>query len=581
MNMKSFVFCCVIFILSASMVSGAGTIASVSVNSYPLSEVLNFSVDPAFTSQNTIIDFTITLRNIGNQPINATPRINITGSGGGLVASLVLTPIEIAVGDDATFISSWNTGSNQVGIYTADMIVGYEGKTTDVVQTSFTIQAVTPPPSGGSGSTTPPVTSAPGTPAAETPESVTPPAELLPVLPPLLPPVEQPLGEGRIRFVKYPIIEETRPGETTTADIVVSNIGEAEITPVDVIVSGVPNEWVEVMSDTAGLGPGDTRSINMGFSIPAGAFPGNYRVTTTLTSGESEAMTFFILRVKPYPAELERPSVTRRVVVDSEKGVSIVGLKVENAGRFIQRLDIVEEIPKDVASHVNQVDFGVPPTEIIEADPVVRWQMDDIDFFETRTLSYEVSGAFEEYSTFVDWPLRQMNILYDISPPEEIVEISRVQALTLLPGDTGNLSITLFNRAIVPISTGLVVDPPTGWRIDPANLSMVLGPESESTLNFTVTAPVRATLGVYTATFRLVYNDREAVKDVSLFVGAPSSDEFPLVIFVLGAVLVLTFIGIYSLGRRIYKGRRKKTVYREDVVSTVQRIKDEMMKGGK
>lgn len=583
MNIKSFVICCMIFILSASMASGAGTIASVSVNSYPLSEITNFSVDPAFMSQNTLIDFTITVRNTGNQPINATPRINITDSGGGLIATLVLTPLEIAVGDDATFITSWNTGSNPVGTYTAEMDVSYDGKTTGISQASFAIQAITPPPGGGGGGEGPstPATPAPGAPPEETPEPVSPPEELLPELPPLLPPVEQPLGESRIRFVKYPVLEEIRPGETTTADIVVSNIGEADITAVNVVVSGVPDEWVEVRSDTAGLGSGDSRGINMGFSVPAGAFPGNYRVTTSLESEGSNARTFFILRVKPYPAELERPSVTRRVVVDSERGVLTIGLKVENAGRFIQRLEIVEDIPKEVASHVNQVDFGVPPSEIIEADPVVRWRMDEIDFFETRTLSYEVSQNLEEYSTFVNWPLRQINVLYDISPPEEVVEISRVEVSTLLPGGSGNISVKLVNRAVVPIITNLTVELPSGWEIEPTVMSLDLAPESESILNFSVTAPVLATLGVYSATFRLRYNDKETSKDVSLFVGEPSSDEFPFEILVLGAVLVLTLIGIYSLGRRIYKGRRKKNVYREDVVSTVHRLKDEMMKGGR
>ena len=285
--------------------------------------------------------------------------------------------------------------------------------------------------------------------------------------------------------------------------------------------------------------------------------------------------------MKPYPAELERPSVTRRVVVDSQNGVSTIGLKVENAGRFIERLEVVEDIPKNIASHVSQIDFGVPPTEIIEADPVVRWRMDDIDFFETRTLSYEVPRTLEEHSTFVDWPLKQINILYDISPPTQEVEISHVEAETLYAGETGNITVTLVNQAVVPIVTSLSVDLPFGWEIIPSNITVDLAPESEETLTFTATAPGLATIGVYTATFKLSYNERRVTKDVSLFVGDTGSGGFPFAILILGAVLVLTLLAIYGLIRRIYKGRRKKKVYREDVVSTVQMMKDEMMKGGK
>jgi NPCBM-associated, NEW3 domain of alpha-galactosidase len=524
--------------LPAQASAQAAVTSTTSVGAVSLVQITDFSVTPTFTSQNQLIDFSVTVKNTGNLPINATPLINVTNASNITISNITFTPVSIAVGNNATFIASWNTNNYPLGDYSPGVLVYYGNKTTPTYNSFFKIQSVTPPSTSGSGGSDRNVTAVPPMPDTE-PGKLIPPEELLPELPPLIPPEEQTLDEGKIGFVKYPVILEIRPGGTATADILVSNIGDANITPLSVEITGVPREWVEVMTEDIELKAGDFIGINMGFSVPAGAWPGNYRVTVVLKSGDSEARMFLILRVKPYPAKLERPVVTRRVVVDTQKGTSTITLEVENAGRFIKKLEVVEEIPKDLASNVDQVDFGVPPSEIIESDPVVKWALEDIDFYEIRTIDYVVHRVLEEYSAYVNWPLRQLNIFYSITPPRPEVEISNVETSTLYPGKRGNFSVTVSNTGRAPLNGILSVELLLGWGVGPENITLHLNPSEERVLSFTVYPPESATLGVYTTSLKMTYNGGTAAKDVILFVKEPPPWESPIMLWIISLLLII------------------------------------------
>ncbi|MFQ5800876.1 MAG: NEW3 domain-containing protein, partial [Candidatus Hydrothermarchaeales archaeon] len=183
----------------------------------------------------------------------------------------------------------------------------------------------------------------------------------------------------------------------------------------------------------------------------------------------------------------------------------------------------------------------------------------------------------EEYSPYVNWPLRQLNIFYSITPPREEVEISKVETSTLSPGKSGNLSVTATNLGRVPLNVTLTVGLPSGWDVEPESIILRFNPLEEKVLSFIVLPPENATLGVYTATLKLTYNGETATKDVSMFVREPSPEESPIMLWILSVLLIIILILIFYLGRRIYKKRRK--VYREEVVSTVRRLEEEIMKG--
>ncbi len=80
--------------------------------------------------------------------------------------------------------------------------------------------------------------------------------------------------------------------------------------------------------------------------------------------------------------------------VDSETGEekngSRVTLKV-TAEKDNENVEIVHFIPKEMANTVDEIKFDVPPTEILEIDPVIRWEF-----------VLETAGAVKEFSYFVE-----------------------------------------------------------------------------------------------------------------------------------------------------------------------------------
>ncbi len=558
---KRFLLSLVIIFFSFEIVGAQSQVpSSTDVKTFPLANVSTFSVSPAFTAQNQIIDFIVTVENAGNVPINATPFVNITDSSNTTISNVTFTPLTILVGNNATFVGPWNTNGYPIGDYKGVVVVNYTSNITPPMEATFRIQAVAPPTGGGRRSRLTP------------PQNLTPPEELLPTLPVILEPLDEDFGESRISFEKYPVLEEVRPGESTTADVLVSNIGDAGIAQMSERVEGVPSEWVIVRSDDGVLEAGESRGVNMGFTVPAGAFPGNYRVSVVLEGEDSEVRTFFILRVKPYPAELERPSITRRVVIDLKESTSKISLKVENAGRFIKRLEIVEDVPKEIASNYNQLDFSVLPSEIIEADPIIKWSIGDIDFFETRTLTYESPITLQEYSPYVNWPIKQINILYDITSPKDDLEISRAEIKTLSPGKKEKLKVTISNTGVIPVNFSISAAPPAGWKIDPEFIAERIAPSSETTIDFEVSAPDEAGFGIYTVAIRLSYNGRTLNKDVVIFVGEPS---FELPTWAIASLVLALLVGAGILARREYLKRRE--IYREEDISTIHKLEEEIM----
>lgn len=556
---------------------------STNINSVALLQINNFTASPAFVSQNQLLDIIANVENQGNIAVNATLLINITDPGNNTVANLVLTPLLITPGNEVVFTTAWDTNTHPLGQYKVVGIVQFGPNMTVPVITGFTIQSVTPPISsggGGGGSASQPPASPLPTEEITPPEdgSLAPPEELLPSLPPLEPSVEQALGDSKVQFIKYPVIEEVRPGETITTDIVISNTGDREITKPTVDVKGVPSDWVELNTPDVALPPAEKKTVNLGFTIPGGAFPGNYLVTTSLKNGESEAKNFFILRVRAYPAQLERPVVTRKVSVDTLKSSSKVTLKVENSGRYIKRLEVVEDIPKEVAGHVDEIDFTVTPSEIIEADPVVKWRLEDIDYYESRTITYEVPHRLDEYDLLVNWPIKQINTLYEIKEPKESLEIMKVESATLLPGEKGYVNLTLTNNGEVPVSFELSPLLPDGWLHDPSFYHGLLSPGENSIFTFEVTPSESADYGVYAAEFRVDFGDKTIKRDATILIREAQNRDLPyewfLYLLGLSASAVIIVVG----ARRFSRGRKKK-VYREDLVSTVQSLHEEIVNG--
>jgi len=85
---------------------------------------------------------------------------------------------------------------------------------------------------------------------------------------------------------------------------------------------------------------------------------------------------------------------------DQETKRTLVTLTVKAEDREMYDVDIVEEIPKSYAEDISMVEFSVEP-EILEDDPIIKWNFDSIDQGEEVEVSYWVDGEKSGNSTTI------------------------------------------------------------------------------------------------------------------------------------------------------------------------------------
>ncbi|MEE8403038.1 MAG: NEW3 domain-containing protein, partial [Candidatus Hydrothermarchaeaceae archaeon] len=399
-----------------------------------------------------------------------------------------------------------------------------------------------------------------------------------PVKTPIVPPATPP----SIKFVKMPVLVEVRPGATVMESILIEGFGEDNATELAVEVSGVPADWVSVTPSAISLSPGHPEALNAVIAVPLGAWPGDYVVTVTL-AGEIRAESFFILRIKSYPSGYEKPSITRAVAIDRTESITRISIRVENSGRFIELLEVTDNVPKTLAPTADSITSISPEAEIVEHDPVLKWRLRDLDPYETRMISYEVSRVLDEYSPYVYWPVGQVNMFYTTKKAlAEPIRIQEMSAPTLSPGKAGDVSVTLMNFETGPVDMSARFELPGGWQVEPDRITDVFPPRTEITFVFSVTPPPDTEPGTYIVTFRIFYNDgRESSKDGTLFVtqtlwGEISGYPGALLKRSLGLFVGAIAIIFAVLAALLYLKRKRKKRYKREAVSAVRSIKEKI-----
>jgi hypothetical protein len=248
-----------------------------------------------------------------------------------------------------------------------------------------------------------------------------------------------------------------------------------------------------------------------------------------------------------------------------EKQITHVYLKITNPGGFVKKFEVVEEIPKSIASMVHQIDFDAPPTKILEYDPVVKWVLEDLETGETRRISYRVNVVLDEYSPYVYWPFKQVNIFY--IKPEKMLEVSYISP-SMVPGEIGKVLVTITNLDIKPVNIVARIEPLPDWTVSPEEITTTLPAGSSSTLIFSVTSPSTARAANYYLVLRLTYDNKEIVDRISILVQSP----LPLSLHtILSLITVIAIIGAVS-----YVKWRAGKIYRVETVRMLKRIKQEI-----
>lgn len=128
------------------------------------------------------------------------------------------------------------------------------------------------------------------------------------------------------------------------------------------------------------------------------------KVLTTAT-GEAKQILGEVKTAVSAGAAITIP-VTSKVEVFEVKekttGKSVFTSKVTvtfTADRDLKNVDIVEVIPKNIATSVDEIKFLGAQPKILQADPVVQWSFVEVKQGETKDLSYQISKKIEKVET--------------------------------------------------------------------------------------------------------------------------------------------------------------------------------------
>ncbi len=523
-------FVCILLLIFPPHMIAYNASAEVMAVPHASAEIVEFSINPTSACQYQDVDFIVTVANRGNTLILPRVQIDIFDPYNTTMATLNLESPDtyIIEGERQDFIASWNTGDLFSGTYTARAVVHYEDKSTsEELRTFFIISRPTPP--------------APST-------------------PPITPP-----REAWMRFTRLPVLQEVRPGETVVTSVRVEIPSSKDV---KMEVSGIPQHWIDVIPTPFLPYLQKSKSWSMIITVPSYVEPGDYMVTYTVSGEGIKGENLFILRVKPYSPGYDKPSIVRTVNIDKDKGNTLVSIRVKNSGNVVDRLEVIEDVPKSIVWSADQIKFGTSPAKILTSDPVIKWVLDDLDPYETRTISYEVPVVLGEYSPYVYWPVSQMNVIY--KKPPELIKILGMSTPYLAAGKTGEVSVTLTNQDTKPVDIAAKLELPANWGITPDKIVTTLPPMESNTLIFFVMPPVYTASGTYTITLRAPYDTQELVRDNTVVVLGPSIYRFLQAYSFLLLVPAVVIIGIVLM-----KWRPARAGQRKGGVSLL-RLKQEM-----
>lgn len=494
------------------------TITGKSVNYFSVEPAVNvtLAISPLSSFLVQPVDFFFTIKNAGNANLSDVwvsmkiydPTDVIVHSFISSFVGSVIQPGQSVAPSDEWYNNNCTYGVCVLGTYAAK-VVAYSGVAPIFSFTkSFNITNLPPPP--------PPVTtSAPSAgPISTIPPNVTVPSGA-------------PAGMAVIsEFTKMPILYETYPGESIVMGFVV--LSKEKLSDLKTAVTGIPDSWVTIVPEAFDLEAGRSQAIRVLIDVPVGSSAGDYGVKISVmnASAVSQSSTFFIMRVKSYLPVAGKPFANavafRSVDVDSERKTTRVTIRVRNGENFTQSIKLTETISKDLATSINDVTFSQEPSRVVEPDPVVEWELEQMSPGEVRAVSYAVGRVLRDYSKYVYWPLEQMVTFY-----EKLVEADRLGILgiripTLFIGDQNKVSIALRNLYNDALNVSIRLDAPENWKLEPQEMNRVLKGNATETLEITMTPDKQTKPGTYRGTIQFAYPGRTIEREV-LFIAETKS----------------------------------------------------------
>lgn len=491
--------------------------------------ITSFYVAPNVVERYGIVDFTIEVENTGSRDTEIEPEIEIY-SGSVLVDRIVLMPMRLAAGENVTLVKSYLVNLSPE-TYRAVAKVYYDNRSRYTSATT-TLGVI----SGGEEPT--------GRIKKETPH---------------------------VRFAYLPVLIEGKPGDLAGVSFEVENPSGVEVRDLRLSIAGLPQEWVTLEPVEISLRGGESRQVSISIDVPLSALPGDHKAVLVLSNAQEEASAFFIFRIKPYPPRFEKPAVLREVYLNETGSSARVRVRVENSGIRVERLEIVEEISKEIASNVAEIKFKSPVT-VIEADPVIAWRLSDIKPYEAYTLEYEVARIAERYSPYIYWPFRQINLFYTALRGIDLLQFSSATAAYAKPGEVAEVTLKVVNPSLEALNLSFRIIAPPGWEVSPGEITGLLLPGYVQELVFRVTPPEDALPGSYTLRAVVASEEGELSQPLTLII-LEEERRINLRRFATPALAVAALLALAYAAITRYRRRER---YRREVVEAVERIRENM-----
>ncbi|MBI2034878.1 MAG: hypothetical protein HYT11_04065, partial [Candidatus Levybacteria bacterium] len=360
-------------------------------------------------------------------------------------------------------------------------------------------------------------------------------------------PAVTPLPTAKVEFVKWSVLREVMSGQSIIEAITVKSKAAETLNNLKIKVSGVPADWISVFPESIDLQPKESKSFNLVISVPNDVDTGDYKLLVTLENSRVEDSNFMIIRVKNYVPTYDKPIVTRTVQIDYENNKTKVALDVNNPVKYYRLVEVQEEIPKSLAQSAREVVFDPYPDEIIREDPLVQWDLEDMIINDTRTMSYLTKGILGEFTGYIYFPLKELNIIETKLPTG--LKFVGVTIEPLFKGKSSIGKVTVENIGDETKSLEFSMYLPSGWKMVPDKIATTVAAHERKEIKFSIVVPEDAAPGDYIGTHIILWDNDTHIKEVVLHIGAVPSYLITLIFAGIIAIAVAYFI---------YKSRKER-----------------------
>jgi hypothetical protein len=334
-------------------------------------------------------------------------------------------------------------------------------------------------------------------------------------------------------------------------------------------ISGAGSELAQPVENVL-LSPLESKTVPISVRLPSNLKDGYYSLVLSISSGGSEVSYPTIMHVLP-AYKIGQPSIRRHFSLDFGKGETQVTLTVTNTGdRILPFLQVEESVPAALLEKAGESAISAEPDQFDEHAAArveggrISWSLENIAPASSRSMVYKIPVLLSDASSYSAWNLASFSSVEPASTSEVLVR--DLQAPSLLPGETGEIYMKLFNSGAARRDVELDILGPQAWKISPRSLSTSIGPRDSNPVSISVQPPPEAAAGTYGLTFRMKYRNAIFDRQVFVYVYSPATEIFapPIadqlsawlgahtgLLMVFGFGVILTGVGAYVLYQRV------------------------------